>query len=409
MERHIGIIGAGVAGLHLGLYLRRHGVDTTIITDRTADQFAASSLPNTVAHFAPTLERERQLGIDHWTDERFHYTCHNYSFGGPARLEFRGNFARPNRAIDYRIYLPRLMADFEASGGTIEIATVAVPDLGRLAGRFDLLVVTSGRGELANAFGRVDGESPNHRPQRQLLAALFTGVRPTDPAGATLSASPSQGELIDLPILTLGGMASALLFENIPGGDLGVLARIRHADNPSVFISTVLDKLEKHHPHVFNRIDTARFGLCGLDDVLQGAITPIVRQSTLDLGDGKFAIAAGDVHCTVDPMLGQGANLASHSALILGEEIVKDAPFDATFCERIDRRRMTRILGASRWTNLMLRPPSPEILELVREMSRDRSLCDEYTDNFGLPERQWERLGSPESLRVWIDGYRQAG
>ena len=39
----------------------------------------------------------------------------------------------------------------------------------------------------------------------------------------------------------------------------------------------------------------------------------------LDLGDGKFAIAAGDVHCTFDPMLGQGANLASYSAFILGE------------------------------------------------------------------------------------------
>ncbi len=409
MERHIGIIGAGVAGLHLGLYLRRHGVDTTIITDRTADQYAASRLPNTVAHFAPTLERERQLGIDHWDDERFHYTCHNYSFGGPAQLEFRGGFERPNRAVDYRIYLPRLMADFEAQGGGIEIATIAASDLGPLARRFDLLVVTSGRGELANAFGRVNGESPNDRPQRQLLAALFKGISRTDPVGATLSVSPGEGELIDLPILTVGGMASALLFENIPGGDLEVLARLRHADNPSVFIRAVLDKLEKHHPHVFNRIDTATFDLCGPDDVLQGAITPIVRQSTLDLGDGKFAIAAGDVHCTVDPMIGQGANLASHSAFVIGEEIVKDTPFDAKFCERIDRRRLTRILGASRWTNLMLQPPSREIEELVLEMSRNQSLCDEYTNNFGYPERQWVRFRSPESIRAWIDSYRKAG
>ena len=112
MERHIGIIGAGVAGLHLGLYLRRHGVDATIITDRTADQFAASRLPNAVAHFAPTLERERQLGIDHWDNERFHYTCHNYSFGGgPLSFEFRGVFEHRNRAVDYRVYLPRLMSD----------------------------------------------------------------------------------------------------------------------------------------------------------------------------------------------------------------------------------------------------------------------------------------------------------
>ena len=27
---------------------------------------AASRLPNTVAHFAVTIEREKALGIDHW-------------------------------------------------------------------------------------------------------------------------------------------------------------------------------------------------------------------------------------------------------------------------------------------------------------------------------------------------------
>ena len=104
MEKRIVIIGAGVAGLHLGLYLRQHGVDTTIITDRTADQVANSRLPNTAAHFAVTLERERQLGVDHWADPRLHYTCHNHSFGGgPAQLEFRGDFARSSRAVDHRI------------------------------------------------------------------------------------------------------------------------------------------------------------------------------------------------------------------------------------------------------------------------------------------------------------------
>ena len=34
MARSIGIVGAGIAGLHLGLYLQKHGVDATIITDR---------------------------------------------------------------------------------------------------------------------------------------------------------------------------------------------------------------------------------------------------------------------------------------------------------------------------------------------------------------------------------------
>jgi hypothetical protein len=60
--------------------------------------------------------------------------------------------------------------------------------------------------------------------------------------------------------------------------------------------------------------------MCAPTDILQGGVTPIVRRGTLDLGDGKFAIAAGDIHCTVDPLLAQGANGASHAAFVLAED-----------------------------------------------------------------------------------------
>jgi 2-polyprenyl-6-methoxyphenol hydroxylase-like FAD-dependent oxidoreductase len=39
MKREIGIVGAGVAGLHLALYLQKHGVDATIITDREPREY----------------------------------------------------------------------------------------------------------------------------------------------------------------------------------------------------------------------------------------------------------------------------------------------------------------------------------------------------------------------------------
>jgi len=130
--KQIGIIGAGIAGLHLGLYLRQHDIDVTIVTDRTAEQYSKARLLNTAAHFAVTIEREKVLGVDHWANPEFHYVCHNHSFGGPQRLEFRGDFMRPSRAIDHRIYLPKLMHDFEARNGKIEIATVekqSIPSL----------------------------------------------------------------------------------------------------------------------------------------------------------------------------------------------------------------------------------------------------------------------------------------
>src|SRR5215475_3081961 len=64
--KNIGIIGSGIAGLHLGLFLQRHGVDATIYSDRTPEQIRASRLSNFVVRFDHTRERERALGVDHW-------------------------------------------------------------------------------------------------------------------------------------------------------------------------------------------------------------------------------------------------------------------------------------------------------------------------------------------------------
>ena len=269
MEKRIGIVGAGVAGLHLGLYLRQHGMDATIIVDRTADELARARLPNTAAHFAVTLERERLLGVDHWPNPDLHYTCHHHSL--PCqKLAFRGDLRRPSRAVDHRIYVPLLMEDFAARGGKIEVENIGVQDLARLTQRFDLVVVASGRGALAEAFAPVAAWSPHQRPQRQLLAGLFTGVRRTDPAGATLSLSPGHGELLEIPILTFGGLVSAMLFETVRGGDLEALAHLRYEESPAQFVATVLEKLARHHPQVYHRIDPSSFDLCAANDVLQG-------------------------------------------------------------------------------------------------------------------------------------------
>ena len=80
------------------------------------------------------------------------------------------------------------------------------------------------------------------------------------------------------------------------------------------FRAALLGKLEQLHPAIYHRIDAARFDLQGPDDLARAATTPIVRHSYAHLGGGKYAIALGDAHVTVDPMLAQGANIGSYSA-----------------------------------------------------------------------------------------------
>jgi styrene monooxygenase len=366
-------------------------------------------LLNTVSHHGVTIARETQLGIAHWPAAQHGYFCHYHHFGGEQPLFFRGDFKAPGRAVDYRIYLPRLMQDFEERGGHISYGELKADDVSRLAEVSDLVVVCTGKGPLGQLFPHDPVHSPFDRPQRALCVGLYTGVAEESTRGVTLSVSPGHGELIDIPTLTFGGMAHALLTENVPGGDMEVLARMRYEDNPRAFLDTVLEKLEKHHPTVYRRVDRQAFGLAqGPRDLLQGGVTPTVRVSSVALGNDKFAMALGDVQTVVDPLCGQGANMASYGAFVLGEEIVRQSVFDERFCETVDARRRDRILGAARWTNMFLRPPSPELMQLIGAMSTDRSLCDEFTDNFNRPEAQWDRLASPRRILSWIAETRPA-
>jgi 2-polyprenyl-6-methoxyphenol hydroxylase-like FAD-dependent oxidoreductase len=61
----IGITGSGIAGLHLGLFLQKHGGDATLYSDRSPEQIRAGRLSNFAVRFDPTRERERALGVDH--------------------------------------------------------------------------------------------------------------------------------------------------------------------------------------------------------------------------------------------------------------------------------------------------------------------------------------------------------
>jgi cation diffusion facilitator CzcD-associated flavoprotein CzcO len=167
MRREIGIVGAGIAGLHLGLYLRKHGVDATIIIDRTPDEYVGAKLLNTVGHHFATVEREDYLGVNHWPDPKDYYYCHDHFFNFPEPLHFPGDFAKYGRAVDYRVYLPLLMQDFLDRGGKIEFRRIKDDDIARLVARFDLLVVSSGR----DALGQMFAYRPEHTPFTQRNAS----------------------------------------------------------------------------------------------------------------------------------------------------------------------------------------------------------------------------------------------
>lgn len=402
---NVGIVGAGIAGLHLALYLQKHGVESTIYTDRRPEEYRDARLLNTVAHHATTLARETELGVNHWSDPDDHYNYHDHwlNVPDPGPLHFSGYFKSPSRALDYRIYLPRLMEDYANRGGKIEYRRIEEADIAPLSEKHDVLAVAVGKGPMGAMFDANPNETPFQAPQRRLCVGLYSGVSNTDPKNVTMSITPGVGELICIPTITFDGIGHALLMENLPDGPMAHLGQMKYDDNPKAFLQAVLAELEQHHTGVFDRIDQTRFDLCQPQDMLQGGVVPTVRKTHVQMDNGTYAVAVGDVHCTVDPVNGQGANIASYSAFVLGEEIVKAPVLDRRFIERTDRRREDRVLGAARWTNLMMGPPSEELQMLLGAMSQNRALCDEFTQNFNAPEDQWDRLSSPERIRHWVE------
>jgi 2-polyprenyl-6-methoxyphenol hydroxylase-like FAD-dependent oxidoreductase len=401
-SKHIGIIGAGIAGLHLGLRLQRLGIDCTIITDRTPEQVAAAQLANIVGHWPTTLGRERVLGVYHWPAEEFGFNLFRHTIQTPEPIEIDCRAVQPARAVDYRIYLPRLMEDFVERGGRLEVRPVDAKDIGRIAERFDLIVVAMPGNGFRDLFARDDTNSPYDQPQRYFLAGLYEGFRPAHARSGIMSVKPGHGEAVAFPLLSRAGLVTALAVTTYKPDDLPMLRVLSTRPDRASYCAALLRTLEELHPAIYDRIDTSRFGVQGPSDLAQAAVTPIVRRPYVDLGGGKYAIALGDAHVTVDPMLAQGANIGSYSAFVLADAIAESSTFDLAFCHEVERSRSARILGASRWTNAFLQPPDEARMELMVAMSRDGQLADEYYDNFNRPEVQWQRVGSAERVRNWL-------
>lgn len=409
MKKRIGIVGAGTAGLHLGLYLLQNDVEVTVFTDRKPEEYAGMRLLNTVAHHAVTVQREEALNVNKWPSDEYGYFGHYYYVGTPQPMSFYGDLKAPSRAVDYRMYQPMLMQALLARGGEIKYDAVSADDLEKLSEEFDLLVVCTGKASLGALFDKQPENSPFERPQRALCVGLFKGIKEAPIRAVTMSFSPGHGELIEIPTLSFNGMVTALVMENHFGADMEVLSTTKYDDDPKAFMALLLEKLRKHHPSVAERINPEEFDLANSSlDILQGGVVPAFRNGSFQLTNGKTVIGLGDVQATVDPVLGQGANMASHAAWILGEEIVAHSVYDQRFCEHLELRRTDRVLCATRWTNFMLTSlaqVSQEFVDFLIVLSQSREMVDEFTDNFNYPERQWDYFSSPQRIGTWCARY----
>jgi hypothetical protein len=403
----IGIVGTGISGLTLALHLQLHGVETTIYTDRTPEQHRAGRLPNLVTRFAPTRDRERKLGVDHWDFPGFGIFALHLSVLGDPPLGFRGDLQRPASAVDFRIYLARLLEDYEDRGGRVVIGSIGPEDVARHSPRHDLMVVASGRDTPGQLFPRDPARSPYTEPQRILCGGLYRGIAYTDPLGVIYNIAPGAGEIFQCPFFSFDGPVTGMLFEAVPGGPLEVMGRTRCEEDPKAFHATALRLLEQHAPPLRDRVDAAAFRLTRPADLIQGAITPTVRRAWAPLPDGRYAMAVGDAWIVNDPVTGQGANLGSHSAWVLAEAILDDTVYDEQFCRAAEQRMWTMAESVTNFTNAFLQPPPDHLVGLLVAATQDQEVADALAEGFADPTAMWRAVASPERTAALLAGVRR--
>lgn len=403
----VAIVGTGISGLTLALHLRRHGVTTTVLSDRTPDQHRAARLPNAVIRFHPARQRERALGVDHWEFPDFGVYGIDFRAGGDAPLAFRGALRHAASGVDFRIYLARLLEDYENRGGRVVVGPTGAADVAGLAKDHDLVVVAAGRGSVAELFPRDPARSPFSEPQRVLTAGLYHGIAFPDPLGVSYNVAPGVGEIFQAPFFSFDGRVSTVLVEAVPGGPLEVLRHLRYADDPAGFERTLLRLLAEHAPSIRERVDTGQFGLTRPADLLQGAITPTVRRGWARLEADRFAVAVGDAWVVNDPIVGQGANLGSHCAWTLGEAILAAESYDEAFCRRVEQEMWAYARCVTGFTNTFLLPPPAHVGELLAAAAADRRVADDLADSFADPPAMWRAIASPEGARRFVAGGRR--
>jgi 2-polyprenyl-6-methoxyphenol hydroxylase-like FAD-dependent oxidoreductase len=115
----------------------------------------------------------------------------------------------------------------------------------------------------------------------------------------------------------------------------------------------------------------------------------------------------GDAWVLTDPIAGQGANLGSHSAFVLAEEIIAGPPFDEAFCRRAEARLWEHAAPVVEWSNSYLLPPPAHRRQLLAAACDDSRVADAYINNINDPAAMWNALATPEAADAWLLSVRR--
>jgi hypothetical protein len=325
---------------------------------------------------------------------------------GSRVIDWLGRLDEYAQSVDQRVKMSAWLDLFEDRGGKVVVNAATVSDLDGLAPLFDLTVVAAGKGEITALFDRDPARSPYLEPQRSLAIAYVHGGGPRaehpDVTGVRLDLIPGVGELIVIPALTTSGLCDILFWEGIPGGPLDVFEDLK--GDPQAHLDRTLDLMRQFTPWEYERFAGAQ--LTDANGTLAGRYTPVVRHPVATLPGGAPILGMADVIVANDPITGQGSNNAARAAdVYLGavlDRLTVGGAFDRAWMQAAGDAFWGQVAVCTGWTNAMLMPPPPHILEVLGAAGQLQPVANRFANGFSQPDSYTEWLLDPELTAAYL-------